>query len=151
MSRDTFARSTAFGATVFALVVAACGGASPLTKSQFDAKANGICKRYTGQINAVPTPKSIEDVPAYVTRVKPFIERGVDELAGLKPPRHLKATYDQWLRTQRDALHQVDELRGAAQRNDLLGVNRTITQLRERNARGNALAAQLGARVCAKS
>ena len=133
-----------------ALAVAGCGGASRLSKPQFDTKANAICKKYTDRINAVPTPKSIEDVPAYVTRVKPFIERGVDEIANLKPPQDLQQTYDRWLSTQREALSEADELRRAAERNDLLAVNHTIKQLDERNKRGNALAAQLGARVCAK-
>jgi hypothetical protein len=52
--------------------------------------------------------------------------------------------------TQREALTQTDELRQAAERNDLVGVNRMIQMLNERNKRGNALAAQLGADVCAK-
>ena len=138
------------GAAAFVLAVTACGGGSRLSKSQFDAKANAICKKYNDRIHAVPTPRSIEDVPAYVTQVKPFIERGVDEIANLRPPQDLQRTYDRWLITQREALNETDELRRAAQRNDLLAVNHTIAQLRERNKRGNALAAQLGASVCAK-
>ena len=146
----TDVRTCLICATVAAVALTGCGGGSRLSKSQFDAKANAICKKYTDKINAVPTPKNIEDVPAYVTRVEPFIERGVDEIAHLKPPRDLQPTYESWLSTQREALRQADELRRAAQRNDLLAVNRTIKQLNERNKRGNALSAKLGADVCAK-
>ena len=146
----TAVRAGVISVVTCAVALAACGGGSRLSKSQFDARANAICKKYTDRINAVPTPKSIEDVPAYVTRVKPFIERGVDEIANLKPPQDLQQTYDRWLNTQREALSEADELRRAAERNDLLAVNHTIKQLDERNKRGNALAAQLGARVCAK-
>jgi hypothetical protein len=150
MRRFAVVGASSVGVLAFVLVVAACGGGSRLSKSEFDARANAICKKYTDKIHAVPTPKSIEDVPAYVTRVKPFIERGVDEIANLKPPQNLQDTYDQWLSTQRDALRQADQLRRAAQRNDLLDVNRMINRLRERNKRGNALAAQLGSGVCAR-
>jgi hypothetical protein len=131
-------------------VVAACGGGRPLSKSEFDAKANAICARYTNKINAVPAPRTITDVPAYVGLVKPYMERGVDELSSLRPPRALKSTYDSWMSIQRDTLTQTDELRRAAESNDLVGANRTIQALKERKGRGNALAAELGAMVCAR-
>jgi hypothetical protein len=131
-------------------VVAACGGRSPLSKSDFDAKANAICARYTKKINTVPAPKMITDVPAYVGLVKPYMERGVDELASLSPPRALRSTYDSWMSIKRETLTKTDELRRAAERNDLVGANRIIQALKERNGRGNALAAELGASVCAR-
>jgi hypothetical protein len=143
-------RTAVLGLFVFAFAAASCGGGSRLSKPEFDAKADAICKKYTGKINSVPAPKSINDVPAYVGKVKPLIERGVDEIAALKPPRELQSTYDTWLSTQRVALNQADELRRAAQKNDFPGVNRVIKLLDERNKRGNELAAQLGARTCAK-
>jgi hypothetical protein len=132
------------------LGVVACGGGPPLSRSELDAKANAICAKYTKKINAVPAPRKVDDVPAYVVLVKPYIERGVDELASLKPPADLKGTYDAWMSTQREALTQTDELRRAAEKDDLVGVNRMIQMLRDRNRRGNALAARLGADVCAK-
>lgn len=138
------------GAVAFVVLAAGCGGGSRLSKSDFDAKANAICKRFTAKINAVPAPKSIEQVPAYVGEVEPFIERGVDEIASLKPPHDLQAIYDRWLGTQREALTQADELRRAAERNDLAAVNRTIKALDARNKQGNRLARELGADVCAK-
>lgn len=135
-----------------ALFVAACGGGgSALSKSEFDAKANAICAKYTKKIDAVPGPRNINQVPAYVVLVKPYVERGVDELASLEPPANLRDTFASWMSTQREAITQTDELRQAAERNDLVGVNRMIQMLRDRNRRGNALAAQLGADVCAKN
>jgi hypothetical protein len=150
-TRDAFVRRTSLGTLGLVLVVAGCGGGGRLTRSEFDAKANAICSRYTTKINAVPAPKTINDVPAYVGLVKPYIERGVDELASLKPPTRLQAEYDRWMSTQREAITQTDELRRAAERGDLAGANRVIRMLRDRNKRGNALAAKLGADVCAKS
>jgi hypothetical protein len=142
-------RTTRVGIVGVALVGLGCGGA-PLSKSEFDAKANAICAGYTKKINAVPAPRNVGDVPAYVGLVKPVLERGVDELASLRPPRELKATYDSWMSTQREALKQADELRSAAEENDVVGVNRVIQALRDRNKRANALAAKLGAAVCAR-
>jgi hypothetical protein len=143
-------RFTGVVVAVFALAAVGCGGGAPLSRSELDAKADAICARYTKKIDAVPGPRTIADVPAYVVLVKPYLERGVDALASLNPPASLRATYDAWMSTQREALTQTDELRRAAERNDLVGVNRMIQMLNERNKRGNALAAQLGADVCAK-
>jgi hypothetical protein len=143
-------RFTVVVAPVLALVAAGCGGGAPLSRSEFDAKADAICTRYTKKLDAVPAPRRISDVPAYVVLVKPYLERGVDALASLNPPASLKSTYDAWMDTQHEALTQTDELRRAAERNDLVGVNRMIQMLNERNKRGNALAAKLGADVCAK-
>jgi hypothetical protein len=133
-----------------ALLVGGCGGGMPLSKSELDAKANAICAAYTKKLDAVPAPRSIDDVPAYVVLVKPILERGVDQLASLKPPSELEPTYASWMSAQREAITQTDELRQAAERNDLVGVNRTIQALRARSRRGNALAAKLGAAVCAR-
>jgi hypothetical protein len=135
------------------LTAAACGSGgngSRLSKSQLDAKANAVCRKYTQKINAVAAPRNVADVPAYVARVKPYIQRGVAEIEKLKPPKDLQSTFDQWLETQRQALGQADDLRRAAEKNDLVGVNRVIHQLDERNKRGNALAAKLGATGCAQ-
>ena len=133
-----------------ALLVGGCGGGMPLSKSELDAKANAICAAYTKKLDAVPAPRSINDVSAYVVLVKPILERGVDELASLKPPAELRATYGRWMSTQREAITRTDELRRAAERNDLVGVNRTIQTLRDRSRRGHALAAKLGAGICAR-
>jgi hypothetical protein len=150
-SGTSVVRTVSVGTAALAVFVAGCGGGAPLSKSEFDAKADAVCAKYTKKINAVPAPKTITDVPAYVNLVKPYLERGVDELASLNPPASLKATYDSWINTQHEALTQTDELRKAAERNDLVGVNRMIQVLRARNVRGNALAAKLGADVCAKN
>jgi hypothetical protein len=147
---NPFVRAAGVGAAALALVAVGCGGGAPLSKSEVAAKANAICAKYTRKIDAVPPPRKIDDVPAYVELVKPYLERGVDELATVKPPTELRDTYDRWMSTQREALTETDELRHAAQGNDLAGVNHVIRALRDRNRRGNALAANLGADVCAK-
>lgn len=139
------------GALCVALGTAGCGGGAPLSKSALDAKANSICARYTKKIDAVPTPRRIDEVPAYVVIVKPYLERGVDALASLKPPPDLKALYGSWMSTQRQALTQTDELRQAAERNDVVGVNRMVQVLRSSASHGHSLAAKLGAGVCARA
>lgn len=143
-------RAASAGGAALAFVAAGCGGGGPLSKSKFDTKANAICAKYARKINAVPAPRKIDDVPAYVELVKPYLERGVDELAVLKPPAELQDTYNRWMSTQREALTETDELRHAAQGNDVAAVNHMIRALRDRNRRGNALAAKLGADVCAR-
>src|SRR5436190_5374177 len=103
LTPSSFVWTASVGAAALALVAAGCGGGGALSKSEFDAKANAICAKYTRKMNAVPAPRKIDDVPAYVELVRPYIERGIDELASLKPPAKLEDTYDRWMSTRREA------------------------------------------------
>jgi hypothetical protein len=133
------------------VVLTACGsGGARLSKRAFDARAEAVCRKYTAKIDAVPAPKNINQVSAYVDLVRPYVERGVDEIAHLRPPVKLQRTYDQWLASQRESLKLTDRLRFAAERNDVAGVNAVIKQLKTQDRHGNALAKVLGANVCAK-
>jgi nitrous oxide reductase accessory protein NosL len=144
-------RAVLVAALSFGVVVAGCGNSGPrLSKASFDAHANSICRTYTAKIAAVPPPKNISQVSAYVDTVKPYIARAVDEIAHLKPPAALRSAYDLWLESQRTALKQADELRAAAEKNDLVEVNNMIKSINEQNTRGKRLAAPLGASVCSK-
>jgi hypothetical protein len=133
------------------VLLAACGGGGArLSKSTFDARADGVCRKYTSKIDAVPGPKNISQVSAYVDLVKPYIERGVDEIAHLRPPAGLQHLYDRWISSQREALKLADRLRSAAERNDVVGVNAVIKQINLQNKHGDVLAGMLGASVCAQ-
>src|SRR5690348_5755930 len=93
------------------LSLTACGGSGArLSRAAFDARADTVCRKYTSKIDKVPGPKNISQVSAYVDVVKPYIERGVDEIAHLRPPATLQHLYDEWLASQREGLKLADGL-----------------------------------------
>jgi hypothetical protein len=133
------------------VLLAACGGSGErLSKASFDARADAVCRKYTAKIATVPPPKNLTQVSPYVDIVEPYLERGIDEIAHLRPPLRLQGLYERWLDSQRQGLKDADALRTAAEKNDLAGVNAQIEKINEHNRRGVALAGRLGAALCAR-
>jgi hypothetical protein len=140
-------------AILIILVLAGCGGSggsSRLSKSEFDSKANAICDKYQAKINAVPQPKSVNDVPGYIDKVLPILREGTSKLDDLKPPADLQSTFDEWRQVQRDQVDEAEALKKAADKGDDAEVGRIANEASTKNKRGNDLASQLGATTCAK-
>ena len=138
---------------VVIVLLAGCGGggsSARLSKSEFDAKANAICDKYTKRINGVTAPKGLKDIPHYVDKVLPILREGTSKLDDLKPPSDLQATTDQWRQILHDEVKQAEALKQAADKGDTAQVLRIVSETSSKNKRGNALAAQLGAQTCAK-
>ena len=140
-------------AIVVIVLLAGCGGgggSSRLSKSEFDAKANAVCDKYTKQINAVAQPKTLKDISHYVDTVLPILREGTSKLDDLKPPSDLQSTTDEWRQILHDEVKQAEALKKAADKGDTAQVLRIANETESKNKRGNALAAQLGAQTCAK-
>jgi hypothetical protein len=133
------------------LLLAACGGgggSSRLSKSEFDAKANDICDKYLGEIDAVPAPKEIKDVPAYIDKVLPLIEEATSKLDDLQPPKDIEPTVDEWIRLQRKQVDQGKQLKAAAEKGDTATAAKVVNEGNATNKRGNELAKEMGATAC---
>jgi hypothetical protein len=130
---------------------AGCGGGDGrLSKQEFDAKANAVCGKYQGRIDAVPEPKNLDDVPGYVDKIVPLIEKGTSEIDDLKPPEDLQDTYDDWRATQQRLLQKARDLKAAAQDNDAGRAQQVLREAGRASSRVDALARQLGANKCAE-
>ena len=78
---------------VAVLAAAGCGG------SDFESKANNLCKRYNAKVKAIPSPTSAQApaLASYLTRVSALVEEGTAKLRALKPPSDKKSAYEGFL------------------------------------------------------
>jgi hypothetical protein len=150
-----------------AIAAAGCGGGGkssggkPLTKSEFVAKADGICrdaiaKRPTPPsdiANVDPTASSTTDEQLkkfgdFIEKVVKQARQEVDDLRGVKPPANLQGTYDRALATLDEAINELEEAGEAARKADRTKFKDKVAESQRHSDEANKLAKQLGLSVC---
>lgn len=138
-----------------ALALAGCGGGGTsggtLTKAEFVAQANAICKDYEARIDALGEPGSIDDLVDLAAKAKPIAESGVAQLRALKPPEELQTRYDEYLATGDVNVALLAQLGIAAKAGDFAAIEKIGTEGEDNSDRAHGIAAELGLTECAKS
>ena len=148
---------------LFVTVLAAgCGGSSSskssssgdgdrLTRSEFAAKADAICKKYNEKTKEIGNnSKSLSDVAKAFDQALPLLENALSELKTLKPPKSEQHAVDEWLAQSQVLKHDLQEMRDKAKAKDLKGVQEAFARASANDKQGNRLAAKLGMKVCSK-
>ena len=76
----------ALGLALFlACLAAGCGGGGGgrLSQEEFQQQANAICDKFDKKIQALGSPQSPADIPAYVQKGVPLLRQGIAELRAL--------------------------------------------------------------------
>ena len=138
-----------------ALALAGCGGGGDsaggtLTKAEFVAQANAICKDYDARIDALGDPGSIEDLVGLAEKAKPIAEDGVARLRALKAPENLQASYDEYLATGDANIELLVQLGEAAKSGDVAAIEKIGTEGEDNADKAHGIAAELGLTECAK-
>jgi len=138
-----------------ALALAGCGGGGDsaggtLTKAEFVAQANAICKDYDARIDALGDPGSIEDLVGLAEKAKPIAEDGVAKLRALKAPEDLQASYDEYLATGDVNIELLVQLGEAAKSGDVAAIEKIGTEGEDNADKAHGIAAELGLTECAK-
>lgn len=141
-----------------ALALAGCGGdgnggaaaGTTLTKAEFVAQANALCKDYDARIDALGEPAGIEDLVALAEQAKPIAEEAVAKLRALTPPEDLQAGYDEYLATGDVNVALLAELGEAAKSGDVAAIERIGTEGEANADKAHGIAAELGLADCAK-
>jgi hypothetical protein len=139
-------------------VLAGCGGSSGngssggdrLSRSQFAAKADAICRKYNAKTKSLGNAKNLADLAAVFDRALPLLESAISELRALRPPASEQHTVDRWLAQSEVAKHDLAQMRDEAKAKDIKGVQRAFGKAAADNNESNSLAAKLGLKVCAK-
>jgi hypothetical protein len=138
-----------------ALLSAGCGGESRLSRSQFVARANGICVEYEHKVTRAMAgiqPGDQSQLARAIGRALPVIRAGNDELRGLRPPRELERRFDRWLKIGEDEVAAATQLRDALKKNDPRAMQRAFRKLRTSDADQDEVARKgLGLARCASS
>lgn len=139
-----------------ALALAGCGGSGgksggTLTKAEFVAQANAICKDYEARIDALGEPGSVDDLVDLAAKAKPIAESGVAQLRALKPPEELQTRYDEYLATGDVNVALLAQLGIAAKAGDFAAIEKVGTEGEDNSDKAHGIAAELGLTECAKS
>jgi hypothetical protein len=143
-----------------AVFAAGCGGGSSnssssgdgdrLSRSEFAAKADAICKKYNEKTKQIGQAKNLSDVVKAFDQALPLLSSALSELQTLKPPKSEQRTVDEWLAQSQVLKHDLQEMRDKAKAKDLKGVQDAFARASANDRQGNRLAAKLGMKVCSK-
>ncbi len=158
-----------FGAVlvlIAAAVAAGCGGGGNgggdrLSKSEFIAKADSICKQANDNVptppdelkNVDPTAASTTDEQLdafgnYLDDVVKVFGNEIDDLRDVNPPADLEDKFDSSLATLDEAVNELDEAGAAAKDADRKKLKEKLAESQKHGAEADKLAKELGLTVC---
>jgi hypothetical protein len=142
----------ALGLTLFfACLAAGCGGGGEdrLSQEEFQQRADAICERYDKKIQALGSPQSPADIPAYVAKGIPLLRQGIAELRALNPPAEVEDDYNRMLDETAKAIPAAEKLADAAEKNDAAAVQDAIKEGQQADEASDELATKLKLDGCA--
>jgi hypothetical protein len=140
-------RASAAAFVALATLIAGCGGGHALTKSEYAARANALCRQFKQAAAKVPFSdpstrkgrKDIEKLNAEATKL-------AADLRALRPPGSLKAARDRWFRELDLQLEETQRLTHG--RIDVTLTEAQARKLKRYYRAEDAAARQLGATAC---
>jgi tripartite-type tricarboxylate transporter receptor subunit TctC len=138
-------------AVFFACFAVGCGGGGGdrLSQEEFQQQANAICEKYDKKIQALGSPQSPADIPAFVEKGIPLLRQGIAELRALKPPADVEDDYNRMLDETAKAIPAAEKLADAAEKSDAAAVQEAIQEGQQADDASDQLAAKLNLDGCA--
>ena len=115
-------------ASAAVLALAACGGDGQLSQAELREQGNAICDEYDKQIDEIPVPSAVEEIPAYVAKAAPIVEREIEALKELDPPDEDQETFDQLIAEEEKTLAAGRSLGDAAEQGDDAAVEKALNE-----------------------
>jgi hypothetical protein len=136
---------------VLVLVAGGCGGGGErLGRTAYVRQADAICSRYNTFVKNLGVPQRPAEIVSFTTKALAELDKALDDERKLRPPRELDGLKERWLARAQIVRGDVARLRDAARRNDVDAINAALEKGNRDDQRSNALAAQLGLKVCSK-
>jgi hypothetical protein len=138
-------------ALFFAALAAGCGGGGGdgLSQEEFRQQADAICEKYDKKIQALGSPQSPADIPAYVQKGIPLLRQGIAELRALNPPADVEDDYNRMLNETAKAIPAAEKLADAAEKGDAAAVQDAIREGQQADEASDELATKLKLDRCA--
>lgn len=138
-----------------ALAVAGCGGSGRssqrLSQDEFVQKADAICAQVATQVKALPTPTSIDAIPAFVDKTLAITDDATAKIRNLEPPAAMEQGVQNWLDKTKAERDELTKLRSAAAHGDVTTVREISAKGTQIDTEGNTLARTLGLTTCANT
>ena len=140
---------------VLAIAVAGCGGGGggggeTLSKPEFQAKANAICKQFNADIDKLGAPSSFNEIPAFTDKAIALSDAALNKLGDLKPPKEFQDDWNQWLDYGSQLHDTADDLKAAAKNKDAAALKAAGAKADARDKKSDAIAVKLGLQTCAQ-
>jgi hypothetical protein len=146
-------RRTAALWAAIAVVVLAGGAQSAvgLTAPAYTAKADRVCTVANARLAALPSPRTADEIRAWVTRAVPIVAASTKRLRALAPPARLRARHRVWSRalTRRASAAQALSRRIAAGAPPVAALADALPTLTRLKRAARARARALGLHACA--
>ncbi|MBD0290822.1 MAG: hypothetical protein ICV74_06165 [Thermoleophilia bacterium] len=126
------------------------GSGEALSKSEYRARADGICAEYERRLDALPRPGSIADLAPLARKALPIAREGVRKLRELRPPAELAPGVRRWLARNDANVANIERLGAAAASGDTTRVQEIASAAKENEREADALARSLGLHACAQ-
>ena len=126
------------------------GGGARLSRTQYAAKADAICRKYNRLSSAIANPTSLAELASAVKKLVPLLDQSVKELRKLRPPKSEQATVDRWIERIEAIRDDLAKVGDRAAKKDSKGVQAALRAGAADNQRGNQLAGQLGMTDCSE-
>lgn len=130
------------------LALAACGGDEQLSQAELREQGNAICAKYDKQIDEIAVPSAVEEIPAYVTKAAPIVEREIEALKELDPPAEDQQTFDQMIAEEEKTLAAGRSLGDAAEKGDDAAVEKALNEGNTASDKADEHARTLGLDDC---
>ena len=134
-------------------VVAGCGGGSGaprLSRTQYAAKADAICRKYNRLSQAVANPTSLAELASAVKKITPLLDQSVRDLRKLRPPKDEGSIADRWIDQIEAIRNDLADVGDKAASKDTKGVQAALRDGAKDQQRGNQLAGRLGMTDCSE-
>lgn len=129
--------------------LAACGGDDePLPRAELITKADAVCKDFRSGIAKLDTPKRIGQYETYADESKKLLDKQVDKLKDLTPPKEVASDWDAYVDVvegQEDTLTKISD---AAKKGDEKGIEEVAATARKASRSGGRRAQAVGLKVC---
>jgi hypothetical protein len=109
---------------------------------------DATCAETERAIQGVNPPQSLGEFDEWVERLKPVLQRILNEQKALNPPGDLEDEWNAWIATGDDELDLLDELREAGAAEDSQRVQELLQEAEQRGLESEQLAESMGFRNC---
>jgi len=135
------------------LAVAGCGGGGSgggdrLTKEEYIAQADAICKATEEKLDALAEPTSKEEFASFLEEGLGLSEGQLDDLRALNPPEADEATLEEAYSLVEQQLDVIRQMVDAVKADDEAAVQELITQGDALNDQADQIAADYGLKEC---
>jgi hypothetical protein len=146
-------RATLIPAALVVALATGCGGGGGddrLSKAEWVAQADTICKRVNDRLEDTEQPETMAELVTVLDQGLKDVDDAVADLRELEPPEEMEEDVDSWLAKVEAASTQIEKARDAAKAQDEKELSAALEEGTRVNDEGNRQARELGLTECAE-